>query len=86
VLIAKTESYRASNYANLQAWQQSVVVKTVKWYTAEDENVCPQCEALDGKTVDIGDDFFTASYGDGNQPPLHPDCRCYVRPDQISTE
>jgi hypothetical protein len=26
--IAKTESYRAANYANLQTWQQSRVVKT----------------------------------------------------------
>ena len=56
-LIAKTESYRAANFANLQAWQASGAVQTVKWFTAEDDNVCPQCEALDGKTVDIGADF-----------------------------
>src|SRR6202034_3317577 len=42
-LIAKTESYRAANFANLQAWQASGVVQTVKWYTAEDDNVCPEC-------------------------------------------
>jgi hypothetical protein len=30
-LIAKTESFRSANYANLQAWQTSGVVKTVKW-------------------------------------------------------
>jgi HK97 family phage portal protein len=83
-LIAKTEAYRTSNFANLQAWQKSGVVQTVKWFTAEDDDVCPQCEALDGKTVDIGTDFFTADYGDGNQPPAHPDCRCYIRPDEIS--
>jgi hypothetical protein len=39
--------------------------------------VCPLCGPLDGKTVPIGDDFFDATYGDGNQPPPHPDRRCY---------
>jgi putative ABC transport system substrate-binding protein len=33
-LIAKTESYRAANYANKAAWKASGVVKTVVWYTA----------------------------------------------------
>jgi hypothetical protein len=41
-LVAKTESYRPANFANLQAWQKSGVVSTVKWYTAEDDRVCPQ--------------------------------------------
>jgi hypothetical protein len=41
-LVAKTESYRPANFANLQAWQKSGDVSTVKWYTAEDDRVCPQ--------------------------------------------
>jgi SPP1 gp7 family putative phage head morphogenesis protein len=85
-LIAKTESFRTANYANLRAWQVSGVVKTVKWYTAEDDKVCPQCQELDGKTVDIGEDFFAAEYGERNQPPVHPDCRCYIRPETISAD
>lgn len=36
-LIAKTESFRSANYANLQAWEASGVVKTVKWYDVAKE-------------------------------------------------
>jgi Phage Mu protein F like protein len=99
-LIAKTESYRASNWANKEAWQQSGVVKTLKWYTAEDGKVCEFCQAQDGKEIAIDDNFYdsgdkitgtdgstmSADYGDIGAPPLHPDCRCYVRPEVISTE
>ena len=82
-LIAKTESYRAANWANREAWVQSGVVKSLKWYSAEDAHVCPQCQELDGKQVGIEDKFFNDTYSDGEVPPRHPDCRCYVRPEQI---
>jgi uncharacterized protein with gpF-like domain len=97
-LIAKTESFRAANLANKDAWKASGVVESVKWYTAEDERVCEFCDALDGTEVGIDDSFFdagdtiigtsgksrTADYGDIEAPPLHPDCRCYLRPEDIS--
>jgi HK97 family phage portal protein len=96
-LIAKTESFRAANLANKDAWRLSGVVKTVKWYTAEDEKVCQFCQEQDGKEISIDDNFYdagdtikgtdggfmTANYGDIEAPPLHPDCRCYVRPETI---
>jgi HK97 family phage portal protein len=96
-LIAKTEAFRSANFANKAAWQQSGVVKTVKWYTAEDDKVCQFCEEQDGKEIDINDNFYdagdaikgaeggvmTADYGDVEAPPLHPDCRCYIRPENI---
>ena len=99
-LIAKTESFRAANWANKTAWQQSGVVKTVKWYTAEDDKVCEYCQEQDGKEIAIDDNFYdagdtikgsdggemTADYGDIGGPPLHPDCRCYMRPEDISIE
>lgn len=99
-LIAKTESFRAANSANKAAWLQSGVVKTVKWYTAEDTKVCQFCEELDGKEIAIEDNFYdagdtitgakggtmTANYGDIEAPPVHPDCRCYIRPENISIE
>lgn len=83
-LIAKTESYRAANWANKEAWAQSGVVQSLKWYTAEDGNVCPQCAPLEGKIIAINDKFFDDDYSDGENPPLHPDCRCYIRPEDIS--
>jgi hypothetical protein len=42
-LIAKTESFRAVNWANQEAWRASGVVQTVKWYTSEQDNVCEYC-------------------------------------------
>ena len=100
-LIAKTESFRAANYANKAAWQASGVVKTVQWYTAEDDHVCEFCDAMEQKgPIAIDDNFadagdkitgtqggvMTADYGDIEAPPAHPDCRCYIRPEDVSVE
>jgi Phage Mu protein F like protein len=99
-LIAKTESFRAANWANREAWKASGVVKTVKFYTAEDAEVCQFCAALDGEEISIDDDFYDAgdtivgkdggtmiaNYGDIETPPIHPGCRCYIRPENISIE
>lgn len=30
--------------------------------------------------------FMTANFGDIEAPPCHPDCRCYLGPDEISIE
>jgi hypothetical protein len=38
------------------------------------------------ETLDIeGDEggSMTADYGDVSAPPLHPDCRCYIRPRSV---
>ena len=59
------------------------MVKTVPWYTAEDNKVCEFCEALDGNEIAIDENFndagatiggakggsMTADYGDIGQPP-----------------
>lgn len=69
--VATTESFRSANGALKAAWQQSGVVKTVRWYTAEDSKVCPFCAKMDGTTIPIDDVFFkngdsiTAGEGDG---------------------
>lgn len=95
--VARTESFRAANDANKEAWKQSDVVKSVKWYTAVDEKVCPVCSPLDGKIVGIDENFFqkgdevegtdgkkiTIDYADVGAPPLHVSCRCYIRPENI---
>ena len=99
-LIAKTESFRAANSANKEAWKQSGVVKTLKFYTAEDDHVCQFCSVLDGEEISIDDNFFNsgdtiigkdggsmiANYGDIEAPPIHPGCRCYIRPEEISIQ
>jgi HK97 family phage portal protein len=96
-LISKTESFRAANWANKEAWRASGVVQTVKWYTSEQDNVCDFCKAQEGKEIPIDQNFYeagdpiggdeggvmTANYGDIECPPLHPLCNCYLRPESI---
>lgn len=96
--VAQTETFRIANDATKQAWKQTEAVKSIKWYTAEDERVCPWCAPMQGKVVAIEDNFFNKGdaaasddgktmqldYSDVGAPPLHPSCRCYIRPEEIS--
>lgn len=96
--VAKTEIFRVANTATREAWTQSGVVESYKWYTAEDADVCEFCDTMDGKTVDTGESFLdendkvigtdggvlTNNYDIIENPPLHPSCRCYLRPEVIS--
>jgi HK97 family phage portal protein len=69
--VAKTESFRAANSALKTAWQQSGVVKTVRWYTSQTSNVCPFCQSMEGKTIPVDQDFFkngdSITVGDGDE-------------------
>ena len=70
---------------NLAAWKASGVVKTLKYYSADDANVCAACKAHHGGVVSIWDAEIGA-----NLPPL-PDCssrrcRCYFRPEDVSIQ
>ena len=100
--LAKTEAFRTTNASLKAAWQQSGVVKTVRWYTSEKSNVCPFCQEIDGKEIGINDVFFkdgesmtagedgtqsmTFNYGDVGAPPLHPLCACFIRPESVSLD
>ena len=98
--VARTEAFRVANSATKEAWRQSGVVKTLKWYTAADERVCEFCDPMNGKTVGIEEDWFKKGdemtgkeggslpidYADVGNPPLHANCRCYIRPEEISIE
>ncbi len=97
--IAKTFSFGVSNLANRRAWQQSGVVKTLKWFAADDADMCGLCASLNGKIVSVNDCFLKKGdvVTDNNgasiiiarnikAPPLHEGCRCYCRPDGISSD
>lgn len=95
--VARSEIFRAANYATKNAWRETGVVKTVKWYTAADERVCEFCGPQHGKVIDIDKDFYKLgdtvegedgstlklNYSDIGHPPLHVSCRCYIRPETI---
>jgi SPP1 gp7 family putative phage head morphogenesis protein len=71
--------------ANLDAWKQSGVVKTLKYYSAEDAEVCSQCRQHHGMIVRT-DEAVIGS----NLPPidgcLNWRCRCYFRPWDVSLQ
>lgn len=95
--IARSEVYRFANLGLRDGYSDSGVVKTVRWYTAPDD-VCEYCQGLNGKVIQVDQNFFdqgqsvigvnggvlSLDYSDVLAGPLHPNCRCYVRPDQIS--
>lgn len=96
--VAHTESFYIANEGNREAYRQSGVVETMRWYTAEDERVCPHCNPMNGKVVGVNERFFkkgeTMVGEDGSPlvlnyrsiytPPLHTNCRCFIRPEDIS--
>jgi hypothetical protein len=58
--------------------------------------VCPYCGPMHGRVIDVSDNFFgkgeTVSGSDGStmetnyraiDVPLHTNCRCFIRPEQI---
>ena len=96
-MIGQTETFRIANLSTREAYAQSGVVQSVRWYTAEDEMVCEECAAMDGTVVgtqeaflNIGDSIpgsgRTVEYDDVMGGALHVNCRCYTRPDDISVE
>lgn len=88
--VARTEVFRTANYATAEAWKQSGVVSKKIWYTSESDKVCEDCEPMHGEVVGIDETYFdkgdqTATgkeldYSDVGEPPLHPNCECYIRP------
>lgn len=90
--VAHTETNRITNDAGKIAWKESGYVKELKWITAPTD-VCVFCEDMEGETIDIEDNFFekgdkfkvdgevlNLDYSDVGGPPLHPNCRCHLRP------
>ena len=85
--IARTEIIHASNYASVEAWKQSDVVRGKEWLTAADERTCPICEALGNKYGGSGwiglDEKFKNNdeiFENPPEPPAHVNCRCDLIP------
>lgn len=94
-VIAQTETAYA--YAHgmhetmLQAQASGLIGHLRKrWVTSGDDNVCPECEALNGVEVEMdegfdfkGKDLF---FGVSQLPPLHPRCACCVEYIEVKEE
>lgn len=92
-LIARTETIRASNYAAIESYKQSGVVRAKEWLVTSDDRLCPLCQEMDGTVIELDDNFvdfedeftgggetMTADYEAVGGPPLHPNCRCTLIP------
>ncbi len=85
-MIARTESAMAYNHAEYETIRQAQAkgymgrVNKV-WCTADDERTCEVCGALDGKSIEMDENFefstkLPKSHGTTRVPPAHPHCRC----------
>lgn len=81
--IARTETMKASNAGQQEAWNQAVDEGLLtgeeeqEWITTPDDRLCPICEPLDGQKAPIGGQFKT-ELGRVDGPPAHPRCRCTI--------
>jgi SPP1 gp7 family putative phage head morphogenesis protein len=75
MLIARTETIRASNQGTLAGFKASGVVPQKIWTTAEDDDVSEDCEANANQGAIGIDEAFDS--GD-DAPPAHPRCRCDI--------
>lgn len=87
--IARTELAFAYNkgehFGVKQAIDKGYMGHTKKvWCTADDERVCEICGGLEGKTIEMDEDFDfhtkleASNPGIRQTPPAHPSCRCTV--------
>ncbi len=74
-MIARTEIMDSANEGLVQGWAQAQDAgllppdATKQWIATSD--ACDDCDEVDGEEVALDDDFSV-----GDDPPLHPNCRC----------
>lgn len=79
VMIARTESIKASNAGQQLLWEDAarnglINLSTAykKWIVTPDDRLCPVCRAMKGETVPLNSQFS----GGVDHAPRHPRCRC----------
>ena len=86
-MIARTElafSYNQGQFlAVKQAQEQNLMGRCKKvWVTADTERTCSTCNALDGKEIEMDEDFAIQTNLKGSLikrcPPAHPHCMCAI--------
>lgn len=86
-MIARTElafSYNHGKYnAVLQAQEQGLMGKCIKrWNMADTDSTCEYCRSLDGKEIEMDEDFNIqtrlTAVNVKRVPPAHPHCMCEI--------
>lgn len=76
--IIRTETAKASTEADIVRWREAGVTK-VQWNASFEKNTCEHCADRDGMVYEINKIM--------DQPPLHPNCRCYFTAyDEVAAE
>ena len=89
--VARTESTRALNEGQIEAWKEAGVTR-MSWRKAP--NPCEFCDMMSRKAIGIEQPFFGQGdtlksktgrilkfdYSAIKSPPLHPNCRCTLLP------
>lgn len=76
--IIRTEYAKASTQADMVRWREMGVDK-VQWHASFEKNTCEHCAERDGRVYDIHKIM--------DEPPLHPNCRCYFAAyDKVAAE
>lgn len=77
-MIARTESLKASNAAQMKVYEANDVKYGV-WFSTADERTCPYCGPLMGNIYRLSDLYVNDSRGWTFQiPPAHVRCRCKI--------
>ncbi len=86
-LIAETEMQEAIQEGEQAFWQEAIATDQVepatlvkRWFTVQDDRVCPICEPLHGVGILFDEDFVSTGGAGfvGPRPPAHLRCRCYL--------
>jgi SPP1 gp7 family putative phage head morphogenesis protein len=77
MMIARTETSKASNKGAVIGYAASGLVSLKQWLTAEDDLVEEECL----ENAAAGDIALDADFPSGDDaPPAHPNCRCVIAP------
>lgn len=77
----RTEMASAYGKQTQDALEQAAeVMPTLQKRWCAEAGACDECQALDGQTVDVDDDFESDEGDTYEYPPAHPRCRCRHTP------
>jgi SPP1 gp7 family putative phage head morphogenesis protein len=95
-VLARTETINSYSEATLDRFERAGVggaTVSGEFATADDERVCPICEAIEGTTYgtdEMREATFTFEASESEpdhlggeypvKPPVHPQCRCAILP------
>jgi len=77
--IIRTENAKAATQADTARWREAGVEK-VQWHASFEKGTCSPCADRDGRIYELKETLL-------DEPPLHPNCKCYFTPyDEVAAK